>query len=239
MDAEERGNPTFDCGVEEVGAGAEKNVGNRSFVDNELFGFLEEGVAFGFVAFVCGGGDELVIGGVFPAGVVIAALRGHQVGEGGGVVVVADPAGGGNLKGEEVLVVDVDAVFELGQGDVDAEFAPPHFLDGFDGLGVDHGCAGLEFDLGEPFATRKTGVGKELAGGGKISGGVCGGSVASGVGRYEGVGGQAGVLEDGAHEGGAVDGEAERSADAGVVEGGAGGVEAKIVGLKQCLDAEG
>lgn len=236
--AEGGGGPALDGGVEEIGGRAVVERGDGGGIEETGFGLLIEGVATSGVGERRGFGEEAVVVGVVPAGPVVAAGGGEEAEEVGGVGEVGKPGAEGDRVIAGLLVLEPRLLFAGSEGDADAEFALPGGLNGFGVTRVDLVVAALKFEDGKIATVGMTGIGEEFPRGVEVGGDASGGGVAGEFRRGEREGGGAGGLKEGARKGVAVDRERKRAADAGVVEWGAGGVEAEEVGLGEWVDAE-
>ena len=95
--------------------------------------------------------------------------------------------GVGNVVVELALVVEPHALLLVGEGDLDAELAPPHLLDGLEQPLVELQRGELDLHLREAAAAGITGLRQQPAGPCKIVGDGGAGGVAGGAGRRQAV----------------------------------------------------
>src|SRR6266850_833713 len=112
--------------------------------------------------------DQLIVPRVLPAGAIVAAIAHEYVEESVGIIVVADPTGGGEIEIKPRLSAVKYFALDLAQFDFDPEFRAPHLLQ----LDRDQrrhfapaASAGEErvLETGEPFSARETGLGQQFA----------------------------------------------------------------------------
>ena len=205
------------------------------FGDENVFGLAEDGVAFLEIDLFGGIGDEFVVEEVGPAGAIIAAPGDEHIEESIGVVIIADPSGAGEIVIEFGLGVEIDGVFLLGELDGDIEFAFESALE-FDGdIAIEIGIGAIEVIAnGETEAIGEAGFGEEASGFGEIAGGTLGRQVACACARGDEAGGGgfacAGNIFD---EIFFIENEAEGFANAGIIEGFVGDIEADEIGAEE------
>ena len=198
------------------------------FGDENVFGLAEDGVAFLEIDLFGGIGDEFVVEGVGPAGAIIATPGDEHIEEGIGVVIIADPSGAREVVIEFGLGVEIDGVFLLGELDGDIEFAFEGALE-FDGdIAIEIGIGAIEVIAnGETAAIGEAGFGEEASGFVEIAGEAWGRSVTGTCAWGDEAGGggfaSAGDIFD---EIFFIENEAEGFADARIIEGFAGDIEA-------------
>lgn len=205
------------------------------FGEDNLFGLAEDGVAFLEIDLFGGVGDEFVVEEVGPAGAIIAAPGDEHIEEGIGVVIIADPSGAGEIVIEFGLGVEIDGVFLLGELDGDAEFAFESALE-FDGdIAIEIGIGAIEVIAnGETEAIGEAGFGEEASGFVEIAGEAWGRSVTGACAwRDETGGGGFACAGDIFDEIFFIENEAEGFADAGIIEGFAGDIEADEIGAEE------
>ena len=225
--------------MDQVGAGAVDERGDRGLVEQERLGLLEKGEAPHRIG---GGGglvEERVVGLVAPAGPVLAVAGAEDFKEGGGVGEVGGPTEEAEGMGEVLLVLKQGFLFEGLDCYADAELALPHGLDGFHHAGLIFIVEHLHGDGGEIFPAGKAGLGEEAAGFGRIQRDVRARDVGAAVGRNHHGGGEKGAVEDFLGKSFAIHREREGAAHAWIGEGDFGDVEVEVGDVQEWIDAEG
>ena len=156
--------PSLDIGAMEIVEAVPADGEDGLLVHQQRFGAAHGGEARGGVGGVCRLAEQVLVDVAVPAAVVVAAAPGPEVEEGGGVEVVADPAGMGDVVVQVLLGGDVGAPVLVLDVDQDAEVLLPHGLDGF-GRGAGGGAGDQDRIAGEALAAGKSGLGEQLAGG--------------------------------------------------------------------------
>ena len=198
--------------------------------DENGFGLSEELEAAGGVGFGQGGSEERVVGGVGPAGAIIAPAGDEAVEKGVGIVVIANPAGAGDIEIEFIERFEVGGPLLVAKFDFDPEDTFPLGLD-FDGdLFVQFRFIVEERDTGKALALGEAGQFEEALGGGGVGGKTLGGTVIGDSGGSEGLGDWFMAAGDFFDDGFFIEGESEGAANANILEGGASDIEAVEVG---------
>ena len=198
--------------------------------DENGFGLGEELEASSGVRFGQGGSEEGVVGGVGPAGAIIAPAGDEAVEKGVGIVVIPDPAGAGDIEIEFIERFEVGGPLLVAKFDFNPEDTFPLGLD-FDGdLFVQLRFVVEERDAGKAFPLGEAGQFQEALGGGGVGGKTFGGAVIGDSGGSEGLGDWLMAAGDFFDDGFFIEGESEGAANANILEGGASDIEAVEVG---------
>ena len=146
--------------------------------------------------------------------------------------------GVGNVVVELTLVIEPHALLLVGEGDLDAEFAPPHLLHGLEQPLVEFQGGKLDFQLRKSVAAGITRLREQLPGGGEIVRDRRAGGVAGSAGRRQTVRGLLAAKRHVAHQRVAVDRAGERLAHAPVGEGCPPDIEAQEGGVEERVDPQ-
>ena len=146
--------------------GVVKNGNDRSGVEENAFGLIEQSVARGRVARSRGGEERGIVGGVCPTRVVGAAGGGKDREKRSGVGVIGGPDGAKDLEIAGAASRERALEFLVGEADFQAQFAAPHFLYGFGDGAVDFGGIEQQVERRKSAASGRTRFGAQPGGGG-------------------------------------------------------------------------
>lgn len=186
------------------------------------------GIWFGLSA-----GEEGIVGGIGPAGPVIAPTGDEAIEKGVGIIVIADPAGAGEIEIKFVEGAEVGGPFLVAQFDFDPEDTTPLGLNLNGDLLVEFGFIIKEGDAGEAAALGKAGKFEEALGGGGIGGKAGGGMIIGDAAGGERLGDGLVPAGNFIDEGFFIESEGEGAAHADILEGRAGNIKAVKVGGKK------
>ena len=218
--------------------GVEVQRGDGGGGQHERLGPAQEGGPRGGIERARGLVEQGVVGGIGPAGVVVAVVAAEQVEEGGGVGVVAQPVREEDVEIAPPPLVEQGLELAVDQTDLEAEVAPPHFLHGLGDQAEIVGVGKSEGDRKQSAAARESRGGEQALGGGDVAAGLFRRRVTGRQRVHEGGGRGLAAEENFVRQRRAVDHEGERLAHAGVGERGAPGVEAEEEGVEIGIDAE-
>lgn len=185
------------------------------------------------------GGEKSVVVGITPTSPVVAAAAEEHLEEVDGVGEVGGPTVGGDRVVERLLVLKPRLLLQHRDGNADAQFTLPGFLDDLGDYGLLDRVAHLQLKRRQVPSAGKPGFGEQTARGGKIRRHPGPRSVTSAIGRGEMTGRRIRSVERSPRDAVAVEGEGQRPPELRTVEGGPRRIEPEPPRAEKRIDRSG